>query len=150
MNRIMSGEEYPGNQGREDSAKTADFIRCSEDKDALKELIEGDPSFQSMEKDAFDVMVQYTNATELVGIKDYYRKEGKVDMCRAITEWIAEERETGIRVGRESGIQEGIEEKTRTIVTNMLERGMSDADIMSLVECSQKLIDEVRNDLNRK
>ena len=125
-----------------DVRQVFDFIRCSEDKDALKELIEGDPSFQSMEEDAFDVMVQYTNATELVGIKDYYRKEGKVDMCRAITEWIAEERETGI--------QEGIEEKTRTIVTNMLERGMSDADIMSLAECSQKLIDEVRNDLNRK
>lgn len=57
-----------------------------------------------------------------------------MDMCRAITAWIAEERETGIRVGRESGIQEGIEEKTRTIVTNMLERGMSDADIRSLAD----------------
>lgn len=137
-----------------DVRQVFDFIRCSEDKNALKELMEGDAYYQNMEEDAFDVVVQYANATELVGLKEHYRKEGKVDMCRAITEWIAEEREAGMQAGREAGLQagrvEGIEEKTRTIVTNMLKRGMPDADIRALAECEQKLIDEVKRELDRK
>lgn len=43
-----------------------------------------------MEEDAFDVVAHYTNATNLVTAKDYYRKDGKVDMCRAIMELIDE------------------------------------------------------------
>ena len=38
-------------------------------------------------------MVQYANVPELVGIKDEYGKEGKIDMCKGLADWIAEERE---------------------------------------------------------
>lgn len=133
-----------------------DFIRYSEDKEALKKLIETEPAYQSMEEDAFDVMVQYANAEELVGRKDEYEKEGKVDMCKAITEWLAEEREagmqagiqrgieTGIQRGIQTGIQTGIDDKTRNVVINMLKRGMSDEDIIAIAECTQELIDELK------
>ena len=44
-------------------------------------------------------------------MKDYYRKDGKVNMCTAITKLIADGREEGrsqgIREGKNLGIQEG-------------------------------------------
>ena len=135
-----------------DVRQVFDFIRYSEDKEALKKLIETEPAYQSMEEDAFDVMVQYANAEELVGRKEEYEKEGKVDMCRAITEWLAEEREAGIQTGIQrgiqtgiqKGIQTGIDDKTKNVVINMLKRGMSDKDIIAIAECTQELIDELR------
>ena len=124
-----------------DVRQVFDFIRCSEDKNALWELVAGDPYYKGMEEDAFEVAAHYTNATELIEAKDYYGKDGKVDMCTAITELIADGRAEGMKAGRE----EGIDEKTRSIVANMIRRGMEDADIRALAECEQKLIDEVRD-----
>lgn len=78
-----------------DVRQVFDFIRCSNDKNALKELVEKDDYYKNMEEDAFDVAVQYTNATELIEAKEYYEKEGMVDMCKALTELIEEGREEG-------------------------------------------------------
>lgn len=64
---------------RTDVWQVFDFIRCSEDENALKELMERDAYYQNMEEDAFDVIVQYANATELAGLKEYYRKDGVPD-----------------------------------------------------------------------
>lgn len=116
-----------------DVRQVFEFIRCAEDKEALKRLVDTDMYYNNMEEDAFDVVACYTNATNLVTVKDCYRKDGKIDMCKAIMELIADGRE------------EGIDTKTRIVVTNMLKRGMPDADIKALAECEQDLIDEIRN-----
>ena len=47
-----------------DVRQVFDFIRCSNDKNALKKLVETDDYYKNMEEDAFDVAVQYTNATD--------------------------------------------------------------------------------------
>ena len=65
-------------------------------------------------------------------------------MCQAIREWAEEERS----IGRMEGRVEGLDEKTHTIVRNMLMRDMSDADIMAIAECDQEYIDTVRADCN--
>ena len=131
-----------------DLRQVFDFIRCSHDKKALKKLIESDPAFQNMEEDAFDVMVQYGKAAEMVGIKDEFRKDGRIDMCKGLADWIAEEREAGMEAGMEAGKEIGYREcdevKTRRVVINMLNRGMSDEDIMAVAECDRTLIDEIR------
>ena len=129
-----------------DLRQVFDFIRCSHDKKALKKLIESDPAFQNMEEDAFDVMVQYGKAEEMVGIKDEFRKDGRIDMCKGLADWIAEEREAGMEAGKEIGLREGDEGKTRRVVINMLSLGMSDEDILAVAECERTLIDEVRGD----
>ncbi|MCM1235866.1 MAG: Rpn family recombination-promoting nuclease/putative transposase [Ruminococcus flavefaciens] len=73
-----------------------DFIRCSENRDKLKELVDSDDYYKNMEEDAYDVVAHYTKAEELIEAKDYYGgKDGKVDMCRAIKELIEEGREEG-------------------------------------------------------
>ncbi len=130
---------------RTDVRQVFEFIRCSEDDQALLELVKRDPYFGNMEEDAFEAVVQYTNATELIGVKEYYRKDGKINMCTAITKLIADGRNEGLQIGRNEGITAGQESKTRTVVRNMIRRGMSDADIMAVAECSRELVDEIRN-----
>lgn len=79
-----------------DVKQVFDFIRCSEDPEKLRELVESDPAYQDMEEDAFDVVTQYTAAKELVHAKEYYKKGEKMDMCKALTELIAQGKIEGI------------------------------------------------------
>ena len=134
-----------------DVRQVFDFIRCSEDDVALNALVKNDAYYQSMEEDAFDLAVSYTNATELIKVKDYYRKDGKVNMCTALTKLIADGREEGRSQGITQGIAQGknlgIEQERRNIVINMLKRNMSDEDICALVECEPEFIDQVRQKL---
>lgn len=60
-----------------DVRQVFDFIRCSEDKKKLKELVDGNDYYKNMEEDAFDVAAHYTNAVELIERKNYY--EGKTN-----------------------------------------------------------------------
>lgn len=78
-----------------DVRQVFDFIRCSEDKNLLRQLVESDDYYQSMEEDAFDVIVKYANASELAQARDYRRKDGKVDMCTAIQEMMEDSRQEG-------------------------------------------------------
>ena len=92
-----------------DVRQVFDFIRCSEDKAALQKLVESDAYYRDMEEDAYDVVAMYTNSKELVQAKNYRREDGKIDMCRAITELIEDGRAEGMAVGIETGKREGIE-----------------------------------------
>ena len=125
---------------RTDIRQVFDFIRCAEDEKELLALVNQDPYYQEMEEDAFDVVTCCTNAQELIGKKDYYRKDGRIDMCTAIRKIMEESMEKGLSEGRSLGM----DEKTERIVGNMLRRGMPDEDIMAIAECGQKMIDEVR------
>lgn len=111
-----------------DVKQVFDFIRCAEDKEALTKLVEEDPYFQEMDEDAYEVVAQYAHMKELAVKKDDYRKEGKMDMCTAIREMI----------------QDGMDQKTRRIVENMIRRGMPDEDIMAIAECGEDLVREVK------
>lgn len=108
-----------------DVRQVFDFIRCSGNKDALKDLIEGDDTYKSMEEDAYDVVAHYTNATELIDVKDdYYRKDGKVDMCKALKELMEDSRKEGREEGRAEGRVEGREEGHEEGVEEGIEIGL--------------------------
>ncbi len=68
----------------------------SEDKNGLRKLVEEDAAFQNMDESAYDMAMAYTDARELISVKKYHRKDGKVDMCKALTEMLQDEREEGI------------------------------------------------------
>ena len=51
----------------------------------------------------------------------------------------------GLEQGRISGLEEGARNTKRIFIRNLLKRGMSDEDICALAECTQELLDEVRN-----
>lgn len=78
-----------------DVRQVFDFIRCAEDKNSLRKLVENDDYYRNMDEDAFEVATMYANATELVHAKDYRRKDGKVDMCTAIKEMMEDSRQEG-------------------------------------------------------
>ena len=79
-----------------DVRQVFDFIRCSENRGKLRKLVDSDDYYKNMDEDAFNVVVHYTNAEELIEEKEHYeRKDGKVDMCKAIKELIEEGREEG-------------------------------------------------------
>lgn len=71
-----------------------------EDRKGLRQLVQEDDAFQNIDEDAYDMAVAYTDASELIAVKEFHRKDGRVNMCKALTELIEEGREEG----REQGI----------------------------------------------
>jgi flagellar motor switch/type III secretory pathway protein FliN len=138
-----------------DIAEVFDFIRYSNDKDKLKELVESKSYFQHMEEDAFDVAVNYSCAQELGFAKEEYEEGGRVNMCVAIQEMMKDSKAEGILEGRREGRREGVLEGRREgvlegrqqIVRNMLLRGMPDEDIMAIAECDKQFIDEIKDEI---
>ena len=118
-----------------DVRQVFDFIRCSNDKNALKKLVETDDYYKNMEEDAFDVAVQYTNATELIEAKEYYEKEGVVDVCKALTDLIAD--------GKQEGKQLGKDEKLREQVEKKMKKGLSVSEIADMLEENEKTIEKI-------
>lgn len=90
-----------------DLRQVFDFIRFSKDKNRLRQLVENDASYREMDEAAYDVAVGFTRAHELVEIKKYHDKEGKIDMCQALTEMLQDEREEGRAEGRAAGREQG-------------------------------------------
>lgn len=91
-----------------DVRQVFDFIRCSEDAKALQRLVENDAYYKNMDEDAYEVVNYYGNMPELVEMKDYYGEDGKINMCKAIMDWMEESRKEGKKEGREEGREEGI------------------------------------------
>ena len=88
-----------------DVKQVFDCLRYAEEPDKLYELTANDPSYREMEADTYDVIAEYTRTNDLMKVKTYNEKEGKVDMCKAIAELV----ERGRREGIERGIQGMIE-----------------------------------------
>lgn len=55
----------------------------------------GESYYKEMDEDAFDVVVKYTKAKELIQVKDYHRVGGRIDMCEALTTLIEEGKAKG-------------------------------------------------------
>lgn len=81
-----------------------EFIKYSSDKKKLKYLVQNDPAYQELDEDAYDMAVQYTGAIELIAVKKDYENGGKVNMCKALTEMLADERQEGIEQGKEKAL----------------------------------------------
>lgn len=79
-----------------DLKQVFDFIRCSDDKKKLLDLVEGDAYYKAMDTDAFDVVTKYTNSKELVKAKAYTIEGGKNDVCKAIQDLMADSREEAL------------------------------------------------------
>lgn len=78
-----------------------EFLRNAKDKDKLKELVENNPYYQSMDEDAYDVVVNYANVRKLIEVKDEYKDvEGRMNMCTAIREMMEDSKSEGRMEGR--------------------------------------------------
>ena len=103
-----------------------DFIRYSKDKEKLRKLVQNDPAYQNMAEDAYDMVVEYTHAEEMISLKKYYGKDGKVNMCEALTALIED--------GRQEGISQGIEQGIKALIETCQDLGLSQGDTGSKVQ----------------
>lgn len=122
-----------------DVCQVFDFIRCSKDDESMRQLMTKDPEYGKMEEDAYNMVAAYTGSENLLAVKDDYIEGGRVNMCKAIDDLILK--------GKLEGRVEGELDKTKTIVKNMLRRGMADADICALAECDEVFLEGVRKEL---
>ncbi len=125
---------------RTDVRQVFDFIRYSEDREKLAQLVEQDTRYQNLGEEAYRMMAEHTYTKSLLQrTADYQNEEGEVNMCKAIDDWLQEK--------REEGIQEGIQKERRTIIANMLKCGMDETQICELAECDIHVLEEIRQTL---
>jgi len=119
-----------------DVKQVFDFIRCSNDKEKLLNLVKNDEYFQQMDNDAFDVVTKYTNSRGIVKMKEYEVEGGKKNMCKAITDLIED--------GKEAGREEG----KREMIINMLKENEPIEKICRYAECKKSFVEEIRKGMS--
>ena len=72
------------------------FLQNHNSQDRLRKFVEeNETELSVMEEDAYDMIAEVAHSEELVQLKEKYQKEGKVDMCKGLRDWMAEERRAG-------------------------------------------------------
>lgn len=105
---------------------------------SLRKLLAEVPEYRRVDADTLEAMAVLL---ELPSIwkrrKDFMIKNEndreEYNMCQAVREWAEEER----KIGRE--------EEKNIVVRNLILRGMPDQDILQIVECDVKFINNVRS-----
>ena len=85
------------------------MMKRSEDKEAMKAYCrENENRFQEMEEETYDVISVMINHKKMDEYKEKNRTEGgKVNMCRAFDEMMADSKRDGIRIGEKRGEKRG-------------------------------------------
>lgn len=94
---------------RTDVKQVFDCIRYSDDPEKLYELVTNDPSYREMNGDTYDLVAQHIKTNELMLVKSYKEKEGKVDMCKVIAELVERGRKERIEQGIQQGLRDGVQ-----------------------------------------
>lgn len=128
-----------------DVKQVFDFIRCSDDKKKLVELVENDVYYTQMDEEAFDVVAKYTNSKELIKAKEYVLEGGKRNVCKAIKDLMDDSRAEGREEGREQGIEQGVLQAKKTSVINMLKENEPIGKICRIVECDEAFVAQVQS-----
>ena len=72
------------------------------------------------------------------------RKGESFSMCEFAERMERQGINKGISQGISIGRKQGIEEKMRTVVKNMIQRGIEDSDICAIAGCNQEFVDSIR------
>lgn len=129
-------------------------MNCRRNKKLLYDTLLRDPACRTLDAEALKVVSVILNAPGLWSRRDKYilknqtENREEYDMCQAMRELLADAeaagRKQGISQGISQGLSQGAADKTRTIVSNMLTRGMSDEYICAIAECTPEFINAVR------
>ena len=126
---------------RTDIRQVFDFIRCSEDPEQLRQLMENDEAYCALAEDAYDVVTAYTNAEELIEQKEEFREGECVNMCKAIQELMKSSREEGLERGLEQGMERGLERGLEQGLEQGLER-QAQKSVVSVLQKKGSLSEE--------
>ena len=126
---LMSDDEI--GKFRSDLKSVFYFIKYSENKEKLQEIIEGNSEFHRLKRSTAEMI------NEVTGSKIDMSEEGdEIDMCTAIREMREESRALGIEEGIEKGRNEGRIEGIKEIAKAMKDEGMDSAIIFKLTGIS--------------
>ena len=128
---------------RTDIRQVFDFIRCSEDPEQLRQLMENDEAYCALAEDAYDVVTAYTNAEELIEQKEEFREGECVNMCKAIQELMKSSREEGLEQGLERGLEQGLERQAQKSVVSVLRKKGSLSEEQLVFIQNQKDVDQL-------
>ena len=134
INLIIPSEIEDFSKFDTELGKVLQFIKCSEDKDALKELMRTDSSYECLDGDAAKMLGAFTSVKIKV-------EGGVCNVCKAVEDMIKEENE---RVEKET--TERVEKETAAdIARELLELGVSDDKILKATKISVKKLEEIKN-----
>lgn len=94
-------------------------------------------------------LLQYMKNTDINNPDILVKDERLIELDEIVTEvkqseeWEAVEMNI-LELGIEKGKEEGRMQSIRSIVINMLKRGMDDADIMELTDCKEEMLKEIK------
>lgn len=105
---IRNLQEEQLSELKTDIAQVFRFIKYSGDKDALLELVERDAFYREMDEESYDVICNYSQASEFIHKEEIVTEGGKYNMCKAIMDLMEDSRIDGIEIGRIESLQESI------------------------------------------
>lgn len=125
-----------------------DYIRYSKDKKKLRELVSTDSAYQEMDEEAYDILMEYTCDEKLIHAKKYQGKDGKINMCVAIREMLADEKAAGLSEGRLIGISEG-KEIGLSLFVNSMKENMSIDELYEKIKMHEEYQDVTRSQIEK-
>ena len=109
------------------------IMQFREDKKKLQELLDNDVAYRHMDADTLEVISVMLNAPKIWENREKHMIEDgereDYDMCKALREWIEEERNAGIETGIETGMETGI----KALVETCQELGLTQMDTIARV-----------------
>ena len=75
------------------------YIKCSKDKQKLKDMVSGSTDLGSVSKETVDLINLLTNSQ-----LRYNDEEENVNMCKALDDWMSEVRAEGVAEGEAKGV----------------------------------------------
>lgn len=109
MNMVSLMDLHETERFRTEFGEVVRILPYQQDKHRLKEFLLAQEEYRHLEEDTYGVIAELLHEKKLLEHK-VTTEEGKADMCKAIQDWIAEERLEGREEGREEGKLEGREE----------------------------------------
>ena len=83
------------------------FLQYESDREALRQLLEGDKAYQRLSRDTFEMLSILSGERNLIMNKGQYDPDGKggYNMCKAFDDMRLEGKREGIKIGENRGIK---------------------------------------------
>ena len=121
-----------------DLKQVLQFIKCSQDKTAIRALLKNDTSYQKVEKDAYLVMSQYTHSEQLLQEAEVQEEGGYINMCKAIDDIY------------EDGKIEGRAQERQELIIRLLGKGKSVEEIADICDFEYEKVQQIQKKQLRK
>ena len=108
-------------------------MHCRGDRKRMMQLLETE-RFQNLSNETEQAIAVHLY---MKGLTERMEKEG-MPMCKAIREWMEEERKEGKIEGEKEGREEGKREEKLNIIRRMIEEGLDEQFIRKITQCTKK------------